>query len=358
MKTKVCITIDTEFSIAGAFTDTRHIPIGEQRVWCDIDGKSEGLGFILDCFSRNAITGTFFVEALQRYYFTTDPMAPIARRLHAAGHEVQLHVHPCWSMFQHDDWKERIRKTKGVDAFFGRSEDDSYQLIKKGMAAFADWGIPAPTVFRSASLQHDETLYKAQARAGIPFSSHVGIAIFDSGDANYKMYGGRHQRHGVVECPVLTFRDWNLGGRQHLKTLTITGTSFAETRTLLERAQRAGIEQVVILTHPFEYVQCGNFRMSEMRTHRVNQRRLNQLCAYLNRERERYDVCGVGMAAAAPLVSGSANNQLLKGSTAQALPRMAAQFAYERYGKWRLAKMARNTAAAIVPPAAKGAGLH
>lgn len=345
MKTKVCITIDTEFSIAGAFNDARHIPIGEQRVWCDVDGKSQGLGFILDCFARNAITATFFVETLQRTYFKADPMAPIAQRLHAAGHEVQLHVHPCWGMFAHDDWKERIRKTKGVDAFFGRSEDDSYQLIKSGMEAFAEWGIPAPTVFRSASLQHDETLYKAQARAGIPYSSNVGLAIFDSGDTNYRLYGGRHARHGIIECPVLTFNDWTVPGRQHLKTLTITGTSFAETRALLERAQQAGVEQVVILTHPFEYVQCSNFRMSEVRTHRVNQRRLNQLCAYLNRERERFDVCGVGAAASAPLAVGSADNRLLKGRTVFALPRMALQYAYERYGTWQLARMARGAAA-------------
>lgn len=353
MKTKVCITIDTEFSIAGAFTDTRYAPIGEQRVLCDVEGKSEGLGFMLGCFERNGITATFFVEAAQRHYFKNDPMAPIARRLHASGHEVQLHVHPCWSMFQHDDWKERIRTTKRVDAFAGRSEDDSYQLIKDGMAAFSDWGVPAPTVFRSAGLQHDATLYKAQARAGIPYSSHIGMAIFNSGDTDYALYGGRHERHGIVECPVLSFCDWRLAGRRHLKTLTITGTSFAETRTLLERAQKAGIEQVVILTHPFEYVQFGNFRMNEVRTHRVNQRRLTQLCEYLAGAGDRFETCGVGAAASAPRNAASANNVLLEGRTVQALPRIAGQFAYERYGKWRLARMARSTAAAVLPVAAK-----
>jgi len=264
---------------------------------------------------------------------------------------VQLHVHPCWSMFRHDDWKERIRTAKGLDAFVGRSEDESYELIKEGVDAFADWGVPAPTVFRSASLQHDEALYKAQARAGIPYSSNVGMAIFDSGHADYALYGGRHRRHGVIECPVMTFSDWRLPGRQHLKTLTITGTSFAETRTLLEQAAQAGIEQVVILTHPFEFVQFGDFRMREARTHRINQGRLNALCAYLHQERERFETCGIGAAASAPLGADSANNTLFKGSTAQALPRMAGQFAYERYGKWQLARMARAAPAPEAPVA-------
>ncbi|SHH45517.1 hypothetical protein [Massilia sp. CF038] len=342
MKTKVCLSVDTEFSIGGAFIDTRNVPIAEKRVWCDVEGKSEGLGFILDCLERHRITATFFVEALQQHYFKHDPMAPIAQRLHGAGHEVQLHVHPCWHLFQHEDWKERLGQKSRVDAFFGRDEDESLALIQDAMAIFAGWGIPAPTVFRSASLQHDAALYRATARAGIPYSSNIGVAIFDSGDPDYKLYGGRHLRHGVIECPILTFSDWDMFGKQHLKTLTITGTSFAETRTLLERAQRAGIEQVVILTHPFEYVQCGDFTMREMRRNRLNQRRLEQVAAYLDARRDLFDTCGIGAAASMPMAATSANNALLKGRLLQALPRMASQYAYERYGKWQLARMARQ----------------
>jgi ABC-type phosphonate transport system ATPase subunit len=40
----------------------------------------------------------------------------------------------------------------------------------------------------------------------------VGLAIFDSGDPDYRMYSGKHVRHGIVECPVLTFSDWRVAG--------------------------------------------------------------------------------------------------------------------------------------------------
>ena len=43
MKTKVFITIDTEFSIGGAFDAPLTVkPIGSQNVWCEAAGKSQG----------------------------------------------------------------------------------------------------------------------------------------------------------------------------------------------------------------------------------------------------------------------------------------------------------------------------
>ena len=45
MRTKVFITIDTEFSIGGAFVDPlAKSPIGAQNVLCEVNGRSEGLG--------------------------------------------------------------------------------------------------------------------------------------------------------------------------------------------------------------------------------------------------------------------------------------------------------------------------
>lgn len=337
MQTQVCITIDTEFSIAGAFGDPGLTPVAEPFVWCDVDGRSEGLGFLLATFKKYRMPATFFVEALHRYYFQHDPMKPIVRQIHDAGHEVQLHAHPCWSVFQHADWRERVRLQPRQDDFHGRSEDDSLALIKAGMAVFEEWGLPAPTVFRSGSLQHDDALYRALARSGIPYSSNVGLAIYDSGDPRYHLYAGRHLRHGVLECPVLTFSDWQLGSRRHLKSLTISGTSFAETRTLLERAHDAGIEQVVILTHPFEYVQSRDVGLAHARRHGVNQRRLENLCRFLDDHRDRFTAAGMAQAAGMPMRRDPAPNPLLEGVLWQALRRMAVQISYDRIGHVALA---------------------
>jgi peptidoglycan/xylan/chitin deacetylase (PgdA/CDA1 family) len=336
MRTRVCITIDTEFSIAGAFSDPMKRPVAEPLVWCDVDGHSEGLGFMLETFRRYHIQATFFVETLHRHYFKHDPMAAIAQRIHGAGHDVQLHSHPCWSLFEHDDWWERTRDQRALDYYKGRSVADSTRLLNQGIAAFQDWGLPRPLVFRSGNLQHDDNLYQALAQVGIPYSSNVAMAVFDSGDVAYKLYSGRHERHGVQEFPVLTFSDWKIGGKQHIKSLTIAGSSFAETRKLLEKAREAGIPLVVVLTHPFEYVHNQDLAYARTRRHSLTQRRLTQLCAFLEDNDDRFEACGLAQAATALAAAESANT-LLSGALWDALPRMAAQVAHDRFGRWMLA---------------------
>lgn len=341
MRTRVCITIDTEFSIAGAFSDRLKRPVAEQLVWCDVDGRSEGLGFMLDTFQRHHIPATFFVETLHRHYFKHDPMAAIAQRIYRAGHEVQLHSHPCWTVFKHDDWWEQTRDRRALDDYNGRSVADSVHLLKQGIAAFQDWGLPPPLVFRSGNLQHDDNLYRALAQVGIPYSSNVAVAVYDSGDVDYKLYSGRHERHGVQEFPVLTFSDWKIGSKQHIKSLTIAGSSFAETRKLLEKARQAGIPLVVVLTHPFEFVHNQDLAFARTHRHSLTQRRLTQLCAFLEANSDRFEACGLAHAAAALPPAYSANT-LLSGTIWDALPRMASQVAHDRLGRWMLARKYNN----------------
>ncbi|HZV63538.1 MAG TPA: hypothetical protein VFG03_01330 [Telluria sp.] len=342
MLTRVCITVDTEFSIAGAFDDPRRAPVAEPIVWCNAGGKSQGLGFMLDCFERFHTTATFFVEALHRAYFSADPMRPIARRIAARGHEVQLHAHPCWTVFDDPDWRRRVRAHPDQDDFFGRAEDDSVALIRRGLAVFDDWGLPQPEVFRSGNLQHDDVLYRALARAQVPYSSNVGLSLFDSGDPRYALYAGCHTRHGVVEFPVLTYRDWHLAGHSHLKSLTIAGASFLETRSLLERAHQAHMPLVVILTHPFEYVQSCHLDFGHARRHALNQQRLRDLCGFLDANRSRFLGTGLAEAAGQPSSVRAPHNPVLDGKLWHSVCRMAAQAAYDRFGHWELARDARR----------------
>lgn len=335
-RTRVCITIDTEFSIGGAFSDRSKQPVAEPLVWCNIEGRSEGLGFMLDTFRQYQVQATFFVETLHRHHFRHDPMRPIAQQIHAEGHEVQLHSHPCWTMFQHADWWNRSRGQRVNDDMSKQSVDDAASLIGQGIDTFAEWGLPRPRVYRSGNLHHGENLYRALASSGIPYSSNIGVAIHDSGNADYRLYSGRHDLHGVKEFPVLSFADWRIGAKPKVKSLTIAGSSFAETKHLIEQARRDGIPLVVVLTHPFEFVQNRDLAFRQTRRNALTQSRLKKLCQFLHENSDRFDACGMASAADALPASLPAENHLLKGTLWHTLPRMLTQVAYDRYGKWVL----------------------
>lgn len=331
MRTRVCITIDMEFSIGGAFQDPSRVPVAEPAVWCNSHGRSEGLGYMLDTFRKYNVPATFFVETVQRTYFRHDPMRDIVHRVHGDGHEVQLHSHPCWTIFRDSDWRNRLPVPDDCDDFHGRAVEDSVSLLQQGLDSFSEWNLPRPTAFRSGNLQHDDNLYRAMAQAQIPYASNVGHAIFNSGDPNYALYSGRHERHGVHEFPVLTFSDWEMRGHRHLKSLTIAGTSFQETVSLLEDAHHMQIPLVVVLTHPFEFVHRRDVSFTKLGRHHLTQRRLLQLCQFLDRNNDRFEASGFAAAATA-CKNAPSRNLLLQTNLGQSLLRMASQVTHDKLG--------------------------
>ncbi len=104
-RTEVCITIDTEFSIGGAFRQPdKYQPVGAQAVQCAVGDREEGLGFLLASFAESNVRATFFVETLQTCYFGDAPMGNLIDRIAGAGHDVELHFHPGWLHFVKPDW--------------------------------------------------------------------------------------------------------------------------------------------------------------------------------------------------------------------------------------------------------------
>jgi hypothetical protein len=83
---------------------------------------------------------TFFVETVQRHYFRDDPMRAQAARIAEDGHELQLHVHPCWAVFQHADWPQRVGCNHARTIWPAASWLPRWPAA--GTATFAEWGLP------------------------------------------------------------------------------------------------------------------------------------------------------------------------------------------------------------------------
>ncbi|MDS4068005.1 MAG: polysaccharide deacetylase [Candidatus Competibacter sp.] len=323
MKTKVFVTIDTEFSIGGAFADPiRNQPAGAQVVLCEIGGKSHGLGFLLDTFAKFGTKATFFVEPLNSYYFGDQPMRDLALRIKAAGHDVQLHLHPVWTYFKNPDWMDRLSSEPPSDHMYGRTLDQLNQWLADGIVIFARWGLGRPVALRTGSLMVDKTVYQAMELAGIPVGSNVGLALYWPDDPLLQFFSGIHRVESVVEACVTTYIDLALGKRVHYKTLTITGSSWQEMRTLLLRAHQSKVESIIILTHPFEYVKNKSLDFTRLLPNRINQHRLSCLCEFLRDHGDWFEVATMGQLASASPVASSANNVILKVPMLHAIGRM------------------------------------
>lgn len=283
--TRVYLSVDTEFSIAGAFDDpAANQPVGPQAVYCEIDGKSAGLGYLLETLAHHGARATFFVETLNTSYFGDEPMGSIARALHSAGQDVQLHLHPCWAYFEAEDWKDRLKVNPPNDDICRRDREEIERLIRSGMETFTKWSLPRPRALRTGGLRVSRRVYEAMRACGMPIASNIGIGVYRPEESALRLCSGRHHVEGVLEIPVTSYLDRSVPGRPRHKTLTVTGSSWPEMRHLLLQARRSGVNDIVFLTHPFEFIKHRDITYERLYPNRLTRDRLERLCAFVVRE--------------------------------------------------------------------------
>jgi hypothetical protein len=285
--TEICITIDTEFSIGGNFADPRLAPVAAPVVLGEVGGKEHGLGFLLDRLCGSGVRATFFVEALQTAYFGDEPMGGFARRIAAAGQDVQLHLHPCWLSYEGGGTGGAIGAPN--DSCAGRSDAELDRIFAAGFAAFARWELPRPVAVRAGNFQADMSFYRAAERHGLRLSSNIALAAGCAAEPGLRLSGGRHRFGRVLELPVLSYL-YPLGRRRRLRLLAITASSVAEIGSVLRQARERGISPVVLVTHPQEFVKHRDVRYSRLRRNRVNQARLEGLLRFVGQHPDEFAV--------------------------------------------------------------------
>ena len=195
-------------------------------------------------------------------------------------------------------------------------------VLGDGIAIFERWGLGRPVALRTGRLMVDRTVYQAMELAGIRVGSNVGLAVYRPADPALHFYSGIHQVGSVIEACITTYIDLALGNRSHYRTLTITGSSWNEMRTLLLRAHASKVESIAILTHPFEYVKYKRLDFSGLLPNRINQQRLRRLCEFLRDHADCFEVATMGELAAASRTASNADNVILKVPMLRAVERM------------------------------------
>lgn len=319
---EVCLTVDIEFDIAGAFVRPYYArPLGEPHVYCPAGGRENGLAFLLDTFARYDIRATFFVEVAQVAYFSDAPMGRVVERIRAAGHDVQMHLHPCWSAFHDPDWRARLQSVPPNDHCDGRTLSDLVGMIEEGLGVFTRWGLPRPIAFRSGNLRSDRTLYRALSECGIAVSSSIGLAIAPPAEPELQLTGGRTWIEGVLELPVLTYRELAIGRWRRNRLLTIAAASSRESIALLRQALQTNAGPVIIITHAFEYIH-GAMRSGQARPNGMTQRRLTEFCAFLRENRDTFSSVTFAQAHESWLAAGPIDGTVLRPPLPAVLRRM------------------------------------
>jgi hypothetical protein len=334
--TDVILTIDIEFTIAGAFAQPDRLrPVGPPSVLGLAGGQELGLGFILDTLRRHGATATFFVETLNTAHFGLQPMGEIALRIKEAGHDVQLHLHPCWLTFEDAEALRQARACAPSDACGSLSVEALVRVIQRGQQVFAAWGLPPPQALRTGGFSVSRQVYTAQKLTNIPLASNICAAVEPPADPALHLQNGRHLLEGVIEAPALSFVDRRWRGRPHLRPLQVTACSAAELQSALSAANEAGLDTLVAVTHAFEFFKRRTaLDYAQIRPNWINQRRLEALCDHVNRHPTRFRWASFGQREAAWARAPNAAQREVRGSGAQALWRMAENGLNDRL--WRL----------------------
>lgn len=258
MTTDIAITFDIEFDINRTFKDPdSYQPRGREGLICPVDGVDAGLGRILEILSRHGLKATFFIEALHTAWFGVSEMADIVAQIGAAGHEMQLHLHPVWLQFENPDWKQTVRTQKVLththDSLLAVDAERAREIVETGLDVFKQWGLPRPTAIRTGNLIIGQPLYSVFAECGLKVSSSVGLGVFRPREVDLHLYSAAREIDGVLEIPVTSFHGADHRLRRAVRTMTVIGMGQRELATLLQRARRVDLPFLVLLSHVSEF---------------------------------------------------------------------------------------------------------
>lgn len=313
----VCLTVDVEFAMNQALTNPRRQPIGPEWIYgCGVRGRSEGLGYVLDCLDRHRLQATFFTEAFGAYCFGEEAMHGVVADLLDHGQDVQMHLHPVWLYYRLPEWREELpRLPRPRDIFLDFSPHEIAGWLDDGAGLLARWTGRRPIAFRAGNLAAGRVLYQGMLEAGILLASNVGVALSRPRDSELLWYAGRQQIDGVTEIPVTSYR--RPLSHDRLLLLTLTGSALPEMRAVLTRAWRAGVGPIVVLLHPHDLHRVagvGAEGKPVFQADRLRQGRLERLCAWLAAHPERFRVTTFGAEAARWQAAPNTANTLLDGS--------------------------------------------
>jgi len=242
-----------------------------------------GLPYTLQVLREHGLKGVFFVEPLFSTRFGSQPLEEIVGLIREGGQEIQLHLHPEWVDESAEPLLENIERKRQFLRYYTRNEQEI--LVAAGKRLVAQAGGGECTAFRAGSFGFNRDTLAALAANAIRFDSSYNASRFglDSGVAPGQLMVDTFECDGVYEYPMTVFD----GGTRYLRHTQITACSHREMEGLLWQALDARRRSFMVLFHNFELLNRAKDRPDD-----VVISRFRKLCAFLDRNRDSFRLCG------------------------------------------------------------------
>jgi len=237
MKTKILITIDTEFS---SHKD-------DMGIFGNIAGKFYGLPLFIQLAREYNLKFTFFIDVYGVREVFKKEFIKICNELISEGHELQLHTHPN-GLF--DKNRERL---------WMYSLDEQKEIIRKGKELFEAWFGIFPIAHRAGDWSANNDTFLALLANDIKIDSS-------------KFVGYKHSRlkenndlinHGkIIEIPPSTYKVNGFRIFNDKKILSSCGNPTNETLYVLSEMIINQRPIINIVYHSFSFLKWDKRRMS------------------------------------------------------------------------------------------------
>ena len=276
-KLRVYITVDTETSMGGAWTNPAYAPLPlSLPVFGEYQEKSYGIPLIMDILEEYGFRATFFTEVLCASIVGRRDVEKALRMIKDRGHDAQLHLHPIYRFYR-DALAGKPRRE--IDLMFQLPESEQHEVIGEGVALFLELCGEAPRAYRAGCYGGSETTLRVLKSHGIEIDSSYNLA-YQNRTCGFKtpFLNAPAKIEGVSEFPVTVFQ---IAGSSGYKPLEISAVSVAEMLGTIRELRQRGCRDVVMVLHSFSLLKNQGIRYEGRRPDHIVIRRFKKLCAEL-----------------------------------------------------------------------------
>lgn len=288
MTAGVYITFDVECSMGGAWGTDLEPVTPERAIWGRYGHKQLGLPLITDILNDSDLSATFFVDPFVDEQGYPGEMEPVCKFLLDRRQDVQLHIHP---NHQHYGLHKAGLEYKRTDNIADLDPESQRKMLEEGCRRLAQWTGHRPVAFRAGNMGASEETLEQLSHVGIKIDSSYAFP-YVAGQCKFKddqLYNGSKWYGDVLELALSGFYQPRLPGLHPAKPLDLTGISFEECRSAIQKTCRAGADAVIIL-HSFSLFKVQNIQYEGGRPNRIVINRLKRLCKWLDSVSDEFPV--------------------------------------------------------------------